>query len=165
MNYKKPQDVFKEIHKVVPSFPPGVNRRPRRMVSTESPERERRGVENTSPGDFLLVAQPGGYRHRGIDISSKVGGLKELALEEGFRMNPEDLESLGLRGGDLVTLAAGGEKMSADGPVKPDNDCPRGVVYFTRPVVFGGLEARRGLLPLYRLGGNPARVDVLRHAV
>ena len=199
MNYKKPQDVFKEIHKVVPSFPPGVNRRPRRMVSTESPERERRGVkgrafgsplarglyprastaevdpraspgprplvEKTSPGDFLLVAQPGGYRHRGIDISSKVGGLKELALEEGFRMNPEDLESLGLRGGDLVTLSAGGEKMSADGPVKPDNDCPRGVVYFTRPVVFGGLEARRGLLPLYRLGGNPARVDVLRHAV
>ena len=122
-------------------------------------------VENAPPGDFLLVAKPGGYRHRGVDISSKVGGLKELALEEGFRMNPEDLESLGLCGGDTVSLSCDGGKISADGLVKADEECPRGVVYFTRPVVFGGLADRRGILPLFRLGENPARVDVLRHAV
>jgi len=165
MNYKTPLDVFKEIRKTVPSFPSGVNRRPRRMTPIGGPEWKRAAVENAPRGDFLLVAKPGGYRHRGVDISSKVGGLKELALEEGFRMNPEDLEALGLRGGDTVSLSCDGGKISAGGPVKEDEECPRGVVYFTRPVVFGGLENRRGILPLCRLGGNPAHVDVSRHAV
>ena len=164
MNYKTSQDIFKEIRRAVPSFPAGVNRRPRRMAPTKSPEREKRKVEITSPGDFLLVAKPGGYRHRGVDISSKVGGLKELALEEGFRMNPEDLEALGLRGGDTVSLSCDGGKISADGSVKADEECPRGVVYFTRPVVFGGLENRRGILALFRLEENPARVNISRHA-
>jgi predicted molibdopterin-dependent oxidoreductase YjgC len=165
MNYKTPQDVFKEIRKVVPSFPAADNRRPRRMTPISAPEWKGAGVKNAPRGDFVLVAKPGGYRHRGVDISSKVGGLKELALEEGFRMNPEDLEALGLRSGDTVSLSCDGGKISADGTVKADEECPRGAVYFTRPVVFGGLENRRGILPLCRLGGNPAHVDVSRHAV
>jgi hypothetical protein len=125
---------------------------------------KRPGAEIGPRGGFLLVAKPGGYRHRGIDISSKVGGLKELALEEGFRMNPGDLEALGLRSGDSVTLSCNDGKISASGPVKADEECPRGAVYFTRPVVFGGLANRRGILPLCRLGGNPVRVDVSHHA-
>lgn len=164
MNYKTPLDVFKDIRKAVPNFPAGINRRPRRMISVDGPEKEKRAAEKAPRGGFLLVARPGGYRHRGIDIASKVGGLKELALEEGFRMNPDDLDSLGLRGGDSVTLAYDGGRNVTAGPVKADEECPRGVVYFTRPVVFGGLESRRGLLPLYRLGGNPIRVDVSRNA-
>jgi len=165
MNYKTPLDVFKEIRKAVPSFPAGVNRRPRRMMPVCGPDLKRPGTEIGPRGDFLLVAKPGGYRHRGVDISSKVGGLKELALEEGFRMNPEDLDALGLRSGDAVTMSYNGGKISACGPVKADEECPRGAVYFTRPVVFGGLENRRGILPLCRLGGNPVHVDVSRHAV
>ncbi len=165
MNYKTPLDVFKEIRKAVPSFPAGVNRRPRRMMPVCGPDLKRPGTEIGPRGDFLLVAKPGGYRHRGVDISSKVGGLKELALEEGFRMNPEDLNALGLCSGDAVTLSYNGGRISACGPVKADEECPRGAVYFTRPVVFGGLEKRRGILPLCRLGGNPVHVDVSRHAV
>jgi hypothetical protein len=33
-------------------------------------------------------------------------------------------------------------------------------VYYTRPVVFGGLGHRRALWPLYRLAENPGRVNV-----
>jgi anaerobic selenocysteine-containing dehydrogenase len=164
MSYKTPMEVFKDIRRAVPGFPPGVNRRPRRMTPSGRPADVRPGAENPPRGDFLLVAVPGGFRHRGGDISSKVGGLKELALEEGFRMNPEDLEALGLRGGDKITVTFNGGSVSADGPVKADEECPRGAVYFTRPAVFGGLEGRRGIMPLCRLGGNPVRVDVIRHA-
>ncbi len=48
------------------------------------------------------------------------------------------------------------------GPVRADAECPRGAVYFTRPVVLGGLEHRRSLAPLFRLGANPVRVSVAR---
>jgi len=41
-----------------------------------------------------------------------------------------------------------------------DPECPPGVVYFTRPAVFGGLEHRRPMAPLHRLGSNPVRVVV-----
>ena len=118
--------------------------------------------EKLPGGDFLLVAEPGGYRHRGIDISSKVGGLAELALEEGFRLHPGDIAELGLKEGDPVTLSFDHGRASAAGSVKPDIECPRGVIYYTRPVVFGGLKHRRELEPLYRLQPNPVRVDVTR---
>jgi hypothetical protein len=54
----------------------------------------------------LLVAGPRLY-YRGIDLVSKVGGLKELGLEEGFRMSPEDLETLGLKSGDSILVTTG----------------------------------------------------------
>jgi hypothetical protein len=117
---------------------------------------------HTSEGDFLLVAEPGGYRHRGIDISSKVGGLAELGLEEGFRMNPEDIGSLGLKNGDRLTLSFDNGKTSATNAVKSDIECPKGVIYYTRPVVLGGLKHRRELWPFYGLKQNPIRVNASR---
>jgi hypothetical protein len=112
------------------------------------------------PFRFLLVAEPAGYRHRGIDISSKVGGLGELALEEGFRMNPEDIASLGVADGGEITVSLDNGEVVASGPARSNSECPKGVVYFTRPVVFGGLDHRRTLWPLYRLAENPGRVSV-----
>jgi formate dehydrogenase alpha subunit len=164
MGYRSAQDVFKDIRKAVPGFPAGVNRRPRRMPSGNGFEGTKPGESGAGRGGFLLVSRPGGYRHRGIDMSSKVGGLGELGLEEGFRMNPEDLGALGIGAGDPVIVSPDGGSTAASGPARPDDACPRGVVYFTRPVVFGGLENRRGLLPLFMLGGNPTRVDVSRPA-
>ena len=113
-------------------------------------------------GNFLLVAQPAGYRHRGIDLSSKVGGLSELALEEGFRMNPEDIESLGLNPGDSISLSFDSGKIDAVGAVRADLECPRGSVYFTHPSIFGGLEDRRALATFDRIGRNPIRVGVTK---
>jgi NADH dehydrogenase/NADH:ubiquinone oxidoreductase subunit G len=163
MSYKTPQDVFKDIRRAVPGFPAGTNRRPRRLPAGGVAAGTRAEPVKAEPGEFLLVAKPGGYRHRGVDISSKVGGLKELGLEEGLRMNPQDLEALGLRDGDRAALSLGGGRPVAAGPVKEDVECPRGAVYFVRPVVFGGLESRRELLPLGRIGRNPARVQVSGH--
>ncbi len=162
MNYKSPKDIFRDIRKENPDFPAGANRRPRRMTAavSDSPENPEQG--NETQGEFSLVARPGGYRHRGIDLSSKVGGLKELALEEGFRMNREDLDSIGVKPGDPVTLSYDGGKAKASGPAREDPECPRGVLYMTRPIVLGGLASRRKFLPLYRLGRNPVRVSVSR---
>lgn len=162
MNYRTAQDVMKEIRKVVPDFPARMNRTSRRMKAIDRPEINKSENGKTPEGDFLLVAEPGGYRHRGIDISSKVGGLGELALEEGFRMHPEDIDSLGLKSGDRLTLSFDHGKVKATGAVKSDIECPKGVIYFTRPVAFGGLKHRRELLSLYILKQNPIRVNVSR---
>ena len=162
MNYKTSKDVLSEIRKTVPDFPARLGRKPRRMKAIDHPEIHKPTVGKTSEGDFLLVAEPAGYRHRGIDISSKVGGLGELALEEGFRMHPGDIDSLGLKNGDRIRLSFDNGKVSAGGAVRANVECPRGVIYYTRPVVFGGLKHRRELLPLYILKQNPIRVHVSR---
>jgi hypothetical protein len=117
---------------------------------------------SAADGDFWLVAEPGGYRHRGIDISSKVGGLCELALEQGFRMHPEDVASLGLADGDPVRVVWDGEETGAAGAVKADPECSRGAVYVTRRIIPGGLKRVKEMEPLERLPGNPARVRVRR---
>jgi len=130
--------------------------------SEELGVRSQRSPVAKDKGDFLLVAEPAGFRHRGIDISSKVGGLGELALEEGFRMNPEDIVSCGLQHEDTITLTFDDGKASATGPARSDAECPRGVIYYTKPVVFGGLSHRRALWPLYRLEENPAWASVTK---
>ena len=162
LDYQTSADVFKEIQKAVPDFPGVMNRNPRQLKVGAHLEIEKGTNENAAAGDFLLVAEPGGYRHRGIDTSSKVGGLGELALEEGFRMCPEDIEALGLKNGDTIALSFDNGKVRAEGSVKADPECPRGVIYYTRPVVFGGLKHRRNLLPLYLLRENPVRINVSR---
>jgi formate dehydrogenase alpha subunit len=165
MNYRIYQDVDVDIHAAVSDFPPRPDRVPRQMKpldlgAIQGSQTSRKGEKGR--GDFQLVAEPAGYRHRGIDISSKVGGLGELALEEGFRMNPEDIASLGLNDGDPIALSFNGGKVSVSGPAKSNKECPKGVVYYTRPVVFGGLSHRRELWPLYRLTDNPIWVKLSR---
>ena len=161
-DYKTWQDITEEIHTAVPGFPAGADRKPRRMKAIELPAVVKYAGGTRGDGNFLLTAEPAGFRHRGIDISSKVGGLAELALEEGFRMHPEDLESLGLKTGDRITVSFDGAGAGAPAAVRADIECPKGVVLFTRPVVVGGLIHRRELAPLYDLGQNPVRIHVCR---
>jgi predicted molibdopterin-dependent oxidoreductase YjgC len=165
MNYRTPQDVDEDIHRAVPDFPPRPDRMPRRMRPLDHRSVRKSQIAAKGKGNFLLVAEPAGYRHRGIDISSKVGGLGELALEEGFRMNPEDIASLGLADGSQVTVSLDNGEVVASGPAKSNIECPKGVMYYTRPVVFGGLSHRRALWPLYRLEKNPAWVNLSRSSV
>jgi predicted molibdopterin-dependent oxidoreductase YjgC len=169
MNYQTYQDVDKDIHAAVPDFPARPDRLPRRMKPAAGVESRESGVVRpdsdhspfpTPDSRFLLVAEPAGYRHRGVDISSKVGGLTELALEEGFRMSPEDFASLGLADGDQVTVSLDKGAITVSGPAKSNRECPKGVVYYTRPVVFGGLSHRHPLWLLYKLEQNPARASV-----
>jgi len=163
MNYQTDQDVDKDITAAVAGFPASADRMPRRMKTPTGDGRPKTVEPRTSdqePGAFLLVAEPAGYRHRGIDISSKVGGLGELALEEGFRMSPEDFASLGLADGDQVTVSLDNGVVTATGPAKSNRECPKGVVYYTRPVVFGGLSHRHALRPLYGLEQNPVRASI-----
>jgi formate dehydrogenase alpha subunit len=187
MDYRTREDVAADMHKAVPDFPLKPDRKPRRMKPTangrsQKSETRNQNAEIPSPesavkGNFLLVAEPAGYRHRGIDIASKVKGLGELALEEGFRMTAEDIASLGLLDCDQVTVTVLSDglghdsnsqeelghvprEVTASGPAKPDKDCPRGVIYYTRPVVFGGLAHRSALWQLYQLEQNPVPVSI-----
>ena len=163
MNYRTYEDVDADIHATMADFPERPDRMPRRMrpldlASVQKSRKPRRG--KTGKAEFLLVAEPAGYRHRGIDISSKVGGLGELSLEEGFRMHPEDVGSRGLKDGDAITLSFDDGTVIVSGPARSNGECPRGVIYYTRPVVFGGLRHRRELWPLYRIDENPIWVSV-----
>jgi len=86
-----------------------------------------------------------------------VEGLSELALEADFRLNPDDLAKLTNETGDAVTIAVNGAVITVG--AKADENCPVGVIYFHRPVSFGGLAGRKNLEPLYRLNTNPIKVS------
>lgn len=162
MNYKTSKDVLREIQKEIPHFPGRMNRKQRQMKAIAHLEIHKSRKGKGSEGNFLLVAEPGSFRHRGIDISSKVGGLAELSLEEGFRIHPADIASLGLKNGERIILSFDNGKARLSVSLKSDIECPRGVIYYSRPVIFGGLKHRQELLSLYSLKENPIRVHVSR---
>jgi hypothetical protein len=119
---------------------------------------EKREVAPVGKGEYLLVVEPAGFEHRGIDLSSVVEGLGELALEQGVRLNPEDLSGLGVGPGGKITILVDGVRVTAK--AKADGDCPSKVVYCAHPSNFGGLKECRALEPLYHLNSNPIRVEV-----
>jgi predicted molibdopterin-dependent oxidoreductase YjgC len=160
--YATVRDVIEDIRRAVPGFPAGPDRKPRRMAPIEGLESPPFALEDEGEGNFRLVVAPGGYRHRGIDLSSKVGGLGDLGLEEGIRMNPADLESLGLKNGDRIELIFDHGSPRVPGNVRSDAECAPGIVACARPVLFGGSDRRREPEALFRLRGNPVRVRVAR---
>jgi formate dehydrogenase alpha subunit len=157
--YKNAKAVLREIGKTVPGFPAKADRKPRRLVPRAGFPIEARDGAALGTGSYLLVAQPAGFAHRGVDLSAKVEGLEELALEEGFRLHPDDLRKLGVESGQNVTISAG--EIAVTAPAKSDAECPQGVVYYYRPVAYDGLAHRAGLNPLYRMNVNPIKVRVI----
>jgi predicted molibdopterin-dependent oxidoreductase YjgC len=162
LEYRTAADVRREISAAVSGFPGTIDRQPRRMRPLMKSVIAGSAGRKMPEGDFWLVAEPGGYRHRGIDISSKVGGLCELGLEEGFRMHPEDLESFGLESGNGIRVSWDGEGVGAEGEVRADPECPRGAIFFNRRIILGGLKRGQELGPLLDLGLNPVRVRITR---
>lgn len=153
-------EVLVRIAEVVPGFPASPDRKPRALrLASPIPWEAPGGIARGGAG-LLLVLEPGGFRYRGFDLSASVEGLSELALEEAFRLHPDDLEALGVESGDEVVVGAGGAKVSWK--VKADADGPRGVVYVTRPSAYGGIPHRRNLEALYRLGTGLASATVAR---
>ncbi len=162
MPYGSIQDVRADIRRAVPDYPPAPDRKPRKMKPIEGWDTAPAAPADGGEGNHWLVAVPGGYRHRGIDLASKVGGLSDLGLEEGFRMNPADLADLGLKSGDRIEITYDRGAPAVPGTVKQDVECPAGAVYFARPVAFGGLAHKKEHEPLFHLGANPVRVRIAR---
>jgi predicted molibdopterin-dependent oxidoreductase YjgC len=156
--YKNANAVFKDISKNVPGFPAKPDRKPRRLAPKSKIPIEKRKTRATGAGPYRLVAEPAGFGHRGIDLSSKVEGLGELGLEEGFRVNPQDLRKLRVKPGENIAVSVG--KLSVTAPARADVECPQGTVYFHRPVAYGGLEHRANLAPLYQFRASPAMATV-----
>jgi formate dehydrogenase alpha subunit len=158
IKYESAGDVLKEIHAAVPGFPGNADRKPRQFTSPVDPPPEPPDSSIPGRGNYVLIPKPAGFRHRGIDLSHVVEGLSELALEEGFRIHPRDLEKLGVKAGDPVTISMNGLEIKT--PLKADRECPAGAIYFHRPLSFGGLSHRRDLESLYRKSDTPIRVRV-----
>ncbi|MBN2199516.1 MAG: molybdopterin-dependent oxidoreductase [Candidatus Aminicenantes bacterium] len=146
--YESWRDVLRDISGHVQGFPAVPDRRPRRMTWKTDFRDVKASPESASGGDLVLLLEPGGFRHRGIDLSFVVEGLTELKLEEGFRLHPSDLAALGLEPGETLTLSWNGTEASA--PVRADADLPPGAAAAWRPSAYGGLLHRRSLLPLFR---------------
>jgi hypothetical protein len=125
---------------------------PRRRSRTEAAD------ATSHRGRFTLVPERAGFRHRGVDLSAVVEGLGELGLEDGVRMNPDDLARLGVEPGGLVTIWLDGEPVPS--AVRTDPGCPRGAVYATRVAAWGGLGPATRLEALSRLPARPFRVRV-----
>ncbi len=161
--------VLREIGENISGFPRKPDRKPRRLAPKANlpiekasrrlqPARTSARPEGRGSPRYLLVAEPAGFGHRGVDLSSKVEGLGQLALEEGFRLNPEDLRELRVEPGENIAVSIG--QLTVTGPARSDMECPPGVIYFYRPVAYGGLAHRANLEPLYRLRASPLRVQV-----
>jgi len=157
MRYRNTAAILKEIHERLPDFPETPNRKSRILELQTAIPIQKSKAPAVGKGGYLLVAEPAGFRHRGIDLSSVVEGLSELALEAGLRLNPDDLAKLTNETGDTVTIAVNGAEITAG--AKADGDCPAGTIYFHRPLSFGGLAGRRNLETLYRLTTNPIKVS------
>jgi formate dehydrogenase alpha subunit len=162
LEYADSKAILKEISRTVAGYPAAPDRRPRRFKPAENIPWDKPPASPSPAAEdgFRLVVEPGGFRHRGIDLSSVVEGLSELRLEEAFRLHPEDMQKLGLSDGDLIRVGRDGWQVTA--PVRADADCFAGAVYVHRPLAYGGISHRRGLEPLYRLSGNSLRVKVAR---
>jgi hypothetical protein len=158
LKYRSAKGVLKEISQNVPGFPSKPDRKVRMLAPRAKLPIERSAAAVTGTGPFLLVIENGGFAHRGVDLSSKVEGLEELGLDEGFRFHPDDLAKLRIEPGDEVTVSAG--KVSVTGMAKSDPECPTGTIYVCRPVALGGLEHRAQLEPLYRHAPSPVKVKV-----
>jgi len=103
---------------------------------------------NGSVGKFRLVPSPAGFTHRGINLVAKVEGLAMLALEEGIRMNPADLKTLGIPSGSEAEVCVTGTTTKAI--AISDAECPAGCAYFTVPTTCGGIEHRTGMQALFK---------------
>jgi len=158
MRYESADAVLKEIHQNALDFPERPDRKPRTLVHQSNLAMGNTDTPTTGKGKYLLIAEPAGFRHRNMDLSHVVEGLSELAIEEGFRFNPDDLKKLGVESGGLVTIST--TEMEVTSSAKADIDCPTGVIYFYVPTSFGGLAHRKGLESLYSLQENPVRVSV-----
>jgi formate dehydrogenase alpha subunit len=152
------RQVLEEIGTAVAGFPKAPDRRPRALKGRRHIPWEKPRTPSPAAGEFRLIVEPGGFRHRGIDLSLAVEGLGELALEEGFRMHPDDLARLGLENGAEVTLGLDGVEVS--GVARADQDCPYGTVWLYRPFAWGGLTRRANLARLYRLGESLVNVTI-----
>lgn len=158
LKYENEAAILKEIHQAVPHFPAKPDREPRQLKAKSELVIEKKNQVPAGKGEFLLMVEQGGFQHRGMDLSGVVEGLGELGLEQGLRLNPEDLERLELKPGDTVTVSLDGKKLVLK--AKADPDCPAGTVYAFQPLNFGGLSALQGLEFFHGLPSNPVRVSI-----
>jgi anaerobic selenocysteine-containing dehydrogenase len=161
VQYANVADVQAAILMELDGFPDEPDRVPRRMEVFAGPDPHAGPPVQEGEGPFVMVQEHASFRHRGSDLSGVVEGLGELHVEEGLRMNPDDMERLGVAPDGMVAVEVaglpGGRLLL---PARPDPDCPAGAVYVTRLAAWGCLSGRAGLEPLAHIPAEPLRVQV-----
>ena len=137
----------------VPGFPAEGDRSPRRMTPLRTPSvtagdgdgdwaaagaagLAEAAQKPAGKGRFILIPEPAAFRHRGADLADVVEGLGELRLEEGLRMNPDDLARLGVEADGPVTILLDGHDLVL--AARRDPACPRGACYLSRMPAWDG---------------------------
>jgi len=165
--YESADNIRVEISEFVRGFPKGkkLNRKSRKLPSKKGiPDPVKTGTAKTLRKTKLyLIQKPGGYVHRGVDITSKVEGLQLLNPEDGFFISPDDAAKLKIEEGNMITVKAG--NAAAKAPARIDNEMPKGLIGLFVPNSKGGLSARKALEPLYNLEFNPHPVEVMKDDV
>ncbi len=158
LEYNNEAEIREEIHRTIPGFPAVADRRPRRLTAMDALPVDRQAVAPTGTGEFLLVVSQGGFQHRGMELSSVVEGLGELGLEQGLRLNPEDMDRLEVGRGEKVMVSFTGNKLEIK--TREDPDCPVGTAYLYKWFNFGGLDSLKGVEFIHGLPSNPVRVNI-----
>jgi len=165
-DYKSSVDILDEISEIADGFPKSgkITRRKDTFRTIEKlPKPAKVPANPRRKGRLMLLKQPAGYTHRGVDIRSKVEGLEILNPEDGFYLNPYDARSLGLTEGERITVKADGLKGVA--VIRIDDKIPEGSIYLYVPQAYGGLKKYAHLKELFDLPENPCPVEVEKHVV
>lgn len=160
LEYENEAKIQEEIHQVVPGFPATGGRRPRRLMVEDELPIDPDVREPAGAGEFLLVVAQSGFEHRGTELSTVVEGLSELRLEEGLRLNPDDLERLKVEEGEKVLVVLGAKKLEL--AARADPDCRSGAAYVFRPRNFGGTHEFEAMEFFSDLPSNPVRVNIVK---
>lgn len=138
--YQSPQDVQNEIMKLLPGYynlgqPRRISPSPDAYLSNgyagEVSERYRRHVAQSTPGDDVraFTLTMGQVLYHSGKMSTKASGLINIEPNNGrIRMNPADVEQLGLTEQSTVRLTS--RQGSVQAGVKPDPDIQAGSCFF-----------------------------------
>lgn len=157
------EEVQAEMATVGDRFPaPGTGDRRRRPFSgaSQSATAPSEAAAERPAAERLLVREPSSYAHRGVDLVSKVEGLRLLDPESGVGVAVEDARQLELSEGDPVAVE--GEGFRFEGPARILRALPAGMVTVYRSPAAGG---RRGLahgIPPSTGDQNPLGVRLVR---
>ncbi|MDZ7816393.1 MAG: molybdopterin-dependent oxidoreductase [Planctomycetota bacterium] len=150
--YESAKDLRKDIAGAVEGFPAEVDRE-RRRVKPGIGDLGSYEYSKPADGEYKLLIHPGGYVHRGVGMQEKVSGLKQLSLESGVAMNPQDMKTLNIQDGERVDISASGLGKALQAVVRAREEVCPGTVTAFRPTTGNTSD-----MPLY----GPLNIEHIR---
>ena len=126
-DYKKSQDILKELKKTIPAFarisPTNINKGKPKFVLLKSKDNVSKAGKKFP---FILCADYNLDTYRNLVLSREIKGFEIVRNARWIKINPEDAKTLKLKDGELITMESATEKRN--GVAKITEAVPKGTV-------------------------------------